>query len=70
MPWRRKKKNGDSQRALEDATAHVQEVTEKNREVYEVAGQLKRIRQHNHFANQLYTIIGHELGRRDGPGPR
>ena len=69
MPWRRRK-NGESQKALDSATANVQKVTEKNVEVYKVAGELKRIRQHNHFASQLYTILGHDLGRPNESKPR
>lgn len=62
--WKRKRANGESMRALEEAQSSVKEAASRNPEVYSVAGELRRARDVNHFAEQIYTIMrGHPPGR-------
>jgi len=54
---RDKKKVTEAQKALESAQASVKEAEERGQEVTAVAEALKRIRERNHFAEQLEEII-------------
>jgi len=59
LPWMRRT-NGESREALRDAEENLARTQARNIEVYEVAGKLKRTRERNHFASDIYTIMrGH-----------
>lgn len=47
----------ESQQAILDANAKWREAQERDPEVREVSGALKKIRERNHFADQLRTIM-------------
>jgi hypothetical protein len=49
--------NGESSKALEEALSNVDKAEARNPEVYEVAGSLRRLRERNHFAEQIYIIM-------------
>jgi len=58
--WRRKSNNGGSQEALQKAEDAVRTAERRNIEVYEVSGTLRRLRQKNHFAEDIYLVMrGH-----------
>lgn len=63
MRLRRRKTNGASAKALEDAQLHVREASDRNPEVYELGGQLRRSRERNHFAEQIYRIMSPTSGK-------
>jgi hypothetical protein len=58
MPWKRKK-NGSvrSQQAILDANKSLERVQARDPEVHAVSRALKTIRERNHFAEQLRTIM-------------
>jgi hypothetical protein len=57
-PFRRHpSKIKESQQAILDATATLQRVQERGPEVRAVSKTLKEIRERNHFADQLRTIM-------------
>lgn len=57
FPRRDAKRMKDSQQAILDATKSLREVREKDDEVHQVSGVLKNIRERNHFAEQLRSIM-------------
>jgi hypothetical protein len=57
MRLRRRKNEGESHKALAEAQHHVELAKSRNPEVYQVAGKLRRMREANHFAEQIYTIM-------------
>lgn len=57
-PFRRKNKAiRESQQAVLDATKSLREARERDPEVHAVAITLRAIRERNHFAEQLRTIM-------------
>lgn len=54
---RRETNGGESKKALEDATENLRRVQARHPEVSEVAQASKRIRERNHFAEQLTDLI-------------
>lgn len=63
MRWIKSRKD-DSHKALADAETHVEEAKSRNPEVYTVSGSLRRLREENHFAEQIYLIMVGERGGR------
>lgn len=57
MRLHRRKEDGESQKALDEAKEHVKEAAARSPEVYQVAGALKRYRERNHFAEQIAIIM-------------
>lgn len=58
FPFRRNKKNlVESEQAMLDADSSLREVEARDPEVRRVAKTLKEIRERNHFAEQLRTIM-------------
>jgi len=54
--------NGESEKALADAQEHLATVQNRGQEVTEVSTGLRKIRERNHFAEQLHLLIsGHEM---------
>lgn len=63
MVLRRRKGDGDSQKALDSARRALREVKARDAEVREVAQALKRERIKNHFSEKIYAIMtGHSDG--------
>jgi hypothetical protein len=56
-PFSRHKNGSESRQALLDATKSLREVKDRDTEVHEVSTTLKAIRERNHFAEQLRTIM-------------
>jgi hypothetical protein len=58
-PWR-KPKNGyaKSQEAVRDSAQSLAEIRSRDPEVHAVSKALKTIREQNHFAEQLASIMG------------
>lgn len=56
-PFSRHKNGSESRQALLDADASLQEVKARDQEVHAVSSTLKAIREKNHFAEQLRTIM-------------
>ena len=54
---RNKESSEDSKKALEDAQQNLERVQRRGREVSRVAKALKDIRERNHFAEQLESIV-------------
>lgn len=58
-PFRRRDKKAmkESQQAILDATKTLRDVKAREKEVHEISGALRSIRERNHFAEQLRTIM-------------
>lgn len=58
-PFRRRdrQKMKDSQQALLDASESLHQVEARSKEVREISGALRNIRERNHFAEQLRVIM-------------
>jgi hypothetical protein len=64
MPRKLKRKGEDeSHRALAESQQHIEEAKNRNPEVYQLAGKLKRSREVNHFAEKLLAIMSNRQGR-------
>lgn len=63
MWFRSQNDKKDSEKALADAKRNLKRVQKRNEEVSEVADALKKIRERNHFAEELEAIVL----RRKGP---
>lgn len=64
MRLRRRSENDDSHKALKEAQSHIEEVKSRDREVQRVSNSLRKIRERNHFADQIYTIMNaHSEGK-------
>lgn len=58
MWWFQKtKSNGESKKALEDSAHQLGKIRKRDAEVYKVTNSLKRMRERNHFAEQLEIIM-------------
>jgi len=66
----RKRKRGlvESEEALRDANINLRRVRSRDKEVREVAGALREIRERNHFAEQLQEILGGNIHKNLGGG--
>ena len=47
-----------AQKALDDATQRLNKVRSRDAEVHEVCNALRQLRERNHFAEQLRTVMG------------
>lgn len=59
----RKTPEDESHRAVAESKQHVEDAKNRNPEVYQVAGRLKRQREENHFADKLIQIMSGHPGR-------
>lgn len=57
-PLRRKRKDISSQIAVEEARKDLERTKERTRDVTEVSTALRELREKNHFAEQLASIMG------------
>jgi len=57
MCLRKRKTNGASERAVNEAAQHVRDVKARGPEVTELVSDLREIRRKNHFAEQLYIMM-------------
>jgi len=62
MHLRRRKTDGASERALQDATEHMLEIKARGPEVNELVADMKRIRARNHFAEHLHDLMSKNGG--------
>lgn len=58
LPWQKPKGSAKSQQAVLDATRSLEEIRSRNPEVHAVSKALRKIREQNHFAEQLQSIMG------------
>ena len=58
--WKRKTNGESASKALEEANENIAKAQARNPEVYELAGSLRRLRERNHFAEQIYLIMTHD----------
>jgi len=61
---RNKSEKNDAAKAVEEAQKNLEETKETGKEVSEVANALRRIRERNHFAEQLEAVIIRPRGYR------
>lgn len=54
---RNRKEIVEAEQAMLDATKHLREVSARRNEVHQISGALRTIRERNHFAEQLRTIM-------------
>lgn len=59
--WGRSKTNGESIKAIQDAESHVEQAKAREHEVHQIAESFRRIRERNHFAEQVIAILSHDL---------
>lgn len=58
LPWRRNRHDdGESEKAIKEADAHVRHAHRRGEEVTELAEALREFRHHNHFAEKLEQMI-------------
>lgn len=56
-PFTRKNRSVESKQAIVDATASLRDVEARDSEVHAVSSALRAIREKNHFAENLRTIM-------------
>ncbi len=58
MRLRKRTPSGEADEAVKDAQLGFEKVQARAPEVHQLAGALRDIRRQNHFAEQLFTIMG------------